>query len=61
MASAESKQLPSLLRSLNHVSRVVSDVQQTTQFYQDLLGFIPIRRPGGLTFDGAWCVPLRGT
>ena len=42
------------LKSLNHVSRVCRNVYLTTQFYETVLGFIPIVRPGALKFDGAW-------
>lgn len=42
------------LKSLNHVSRVCRDVHATTNFYEKVLGFIPIVRPGALKFDGAW-------
>jgi catechol 2,3-dioxygenase-like lactoylglutathione lyase family enzyme len=30
------------------------------RFYADVLGFVPIRRPGSFDFDGAWCVRGRG-
>jgi catechol 2,3-dioxygenase-like lactoylglutathione lyase family enzyme len=42
------------LKSLNHVSRVCRNVHVTTDFYENVLGFIPIVRPGALKFDGAW-------
>lgn len=42
------------LKSLNHVSRVCRDVHTATDFYENVLGFIPIVRPGALKFDGAW-------
>uniref|UniRef100_A0A7I4EBV2 VOC domain-containing protein n=1 Tax=Physcomitrium patens TaxID=3218 RepID=A0A7I4EBV2_PHYPA len=42
------------LKSLNHVSRVCRNVHATTHFYEKVLGFIPIVRPGALKFDGAW-------
>ncbi|KAG0583396.1 hypothetical protein M758_3G134600 [Ceratodon purpureus] len=42
------------LKSLNHVSRVCRNVHVTTHFYEKVLGFIPIVRPGALKFDGAW-------
>lgn len=53
MAIQKDKQsLP--LKSLNHVSRVCRNVHATTHFYEYVLGFIPIVRPGALKFDGAW-------
>ncbi|KAG0591533.1 hypothetical protein M758_1G178900 [Ceratodon purpureus] len=48
----EKRTLP--LKSLNHVSRVCRDVNATTYFYEHVLGFIPIKRPGSFDFDGAW-------
>lgn len=42
------------LKSLNHVSRVCRSVHVTTNFYEKVLGFIPVVRPGALKFDGAW-------
>nr|PNR46752.1 hypothetical protein PHYPA_013872 [Physcomitrium patens] len=49
---AAKRSLP--LKSLNHVSRVCRDVNATTIFYENVLGFVPIKRPGSLDFDGAW-------
>ncbi|XP_078432366.1 glyoxylase I 4-like [Wolffia australiana] len=42
------------LTSLNHISIVCRSVETSLDFYQDVLGFIPIRRPESLKFDGAW-------
>ncbi|CAA7403166.1 unnamed protein product [Spirodela intermedia] len=42
------------LTSLNHISLVCRNVERSLDFYQDVLGFIPIRRPESLKFDGAW-------
>jgi len=28
--------------------------EESISFYQDVLGFFPIRRPGSFDFDGAW-------
>jgi len=42
------------LTSLNHISLVCKSVEQSLEFYQDVLGFFPIRRPGSFDFDGAW-------
>ncbi|KAF9612014.1 hypothetical protein IFM89_037297 [Coptis chinensis] len=46
---------PSLpLLSLNHVSFVCKDVIQSAKFYQEVLGFVLIRRPSSFRFEGAW-------
>ncbi|XP_068653293.1 glyoxylase I 4-like [Aristolochia californica] len=42
------------LTSLNHISLVCRSVEKSLDFYQNVLGFIPIRRPGSFDFDGAW-------
>ena len=47
------KSLP--LLSLNHISRVVKDVQASIDFYVGVLGFIEIKRPSSFHFEGAWC------
>lgn len=41
---------------LNHISRVCSDVQASLDFYVDVLGFVPVKRPTSLelSFHGAW-------
>ena len=43
------------LLSLNHISRVVKDVQASIDFYTRVLGFIEIKRPSSFHFEGAWC------
>ncbi|XP_065865002.1 glyoxylase I 4 [Euphorbia lathyris] len=45
---------PLHLKSLNHISLVCRSVEESIDFYQNVLGFIPIRRPGSFDFDGAW-------
>ncbi|KAF5193938.1 Metallothiol transferase fosb, partial [Thalictrum thalictroides] len=46
---------PSLpLLSLNHVSFICKNVAQSAKFYQDVLGFVLIRRPSSFSFEGAW-------
>uniref|UniRef100_A0A7N0UXR9 VOC domain-containing protein n=1 Tax=Kalanchoe fedtschenkoi TaxID=63787 RepID=A0A7N0UXR9_KALFE len=40
--------------SLNHVSLLCNSVRASTQFYRDVLGFIPIKRPSTFNFNGAW-------
>ncbi|KAK6915010.1 Glyoxalase/fosfomycin resistance/dioxygenase domain [Dillenia turbinata] len=45
---------PLHLTSLNHVSLVCRSVEESINFYQNVLGFFPVRRPGSFDFDGAW-------
>ncbi|KAL8250189.1 hypothetical protein R6Q59_033882 [Mikania micrantha] len=45
---------PLQLKSLNHISLVCRSVEESTDFYTNVLGFVPIRRPGSFDFDGAW-------
>ncbi|XP_010254369.1 PREDICTED: uncharacterized protein LOC104595363 [Nelumbo nucifera] len=45
---------PLRLTSLNHISIVCRSVEESLKFYQDVLGFIPVRRPESLKFEGAW-------
>lgn len=47
---------PLHLKSLNHISIVCRSVEKSLDFYQNILGFLPIRRPGSFNFDGAWWV-----
>ena len=47
---------PPPLASLNHISIVCRSVEASLRFYTDVLGFVPIRRPGSFDFDGAWYV-----
>ncbi|ONH92756.1 hypothetical protein PRUPE_8G193600 [Prunus persica] len=42
------------LKSLNHISLVCRSVEKSLDFYQSVLGFFPIRRPGSFDFIGAW-------
>ncbi|KAG8067325.1 hypothetical protein GUJ93_ZPchr0005g15946 [Zizania palustris] len=42
------------LASLNHISIVCRSLPESLSFYTDVLGFIPVRRPGSFDFDGAW-------
>ncbi|KAJ7978894.1 Lactoylglutathione lyase / glyoxalase I family protein [Quillaja saponaria] len=41
-------------KSLNHISLVCRSVEKSLDFYTNVLGFFPIRRPGSFKFDGAW-------
>ncbi|XP_057501699.1 glyoxylase I 4-like [Actinidia eriantha] len=45
---------PLHLKSLNHISLVCRSVEKSLDFYQNVLGFFPIRRPNSFEFDGAW-------
>ncbi|XP_077248804.1 glyoxylase I 4-like [Tasmannia lanceolata] len=47
-----SPQLP--LLSLNHVSFVCKSVSKSVRFYEDVLGFVLIKRPSSFKFEGAW-------
>ncbi|XP_074556845.1 glyoxylase I 4-like [Curcuma longa] len=42
------------LTSLNHISILCKSVESSLLFFQNVLGFVPIRRPSSFTFDGAW-------
>ncbi|KAG6436921.1 hypothetical protein SASPL_101827 [Salvia splendens] len=48
----EEKEAP--LMALNHVSRVCRSVEESVEFYTKVLGFVLIKRPESLHFDGAW-------
>ncbi|VVA91432.1 unnamed protein product [Arabis nemorensis] len=45
---------PLHLTSLNHVSLVCRSIEESMNFYQNVLGFFPVRRPESLNFEGAW-------
>ncbi|CAI0389647.1 unnamed protein product [Linum tenue] len=45
---------PLQLKSLNHISVACRSLERSLEFYQNVLGFFPIRRPGSFNFDGAW-------
>ncbi|KAJ6389774.1 hypothetical protein OIU77_027988 [Salix suchowensis] len=40
--------------SLNHVSFVCKSVPESVKFYDDVLGFVLIKRPSSFKFEGAW-------
>ena len=48
----QQQQLP--LMTLNHVSRLCRNVQESIDFYTKVLGFVRIERPPAFDFDGAW-------
>ncbi|XP_057976658.1 glyoxylase I 4-like [Malania oleifera] len=50
--SSSSSKLP--LLSLNHVSFVCKSVSRSVRFYEDVLGFVLIKRPSSFNFQGAW-------
>ncbi|KGN45284.1 uncharacterized protein LOC101209593 [Cucumis sativus] len=50
----ESEGNPLHLKSINHISLLCKSVEESIYFYQNILGFFPIRRPGSFKFDGAW-------
>lgn len=50
----ENTRNPLHLKSLNHISLLCRSVEESMSFYQNVLGFLPIRRPGSFDFDGAW-------
>ncbi|XWS17162.1 hypothetical protein CRYUN_Cryun33cG0044600 [Craigia yunnanensis] len=45
---------PLQLKCLNHVSIVCRSIEKSLDFYQNVLGFFPIKRPGSFDFSGAW-------
>lgn len=44
----------SVIRSLQHLGLVVSDVDESRRFYGDALGLEEIERPAAFRFGGAW-------
>ncbi|QCD76434.1 uncharacterized protein LOC114186926 [Vigna unguiculata] len=52
LSSASATPLP--LLSLNHVSFVCKSVSESVKFYEDVLGFVLIKRPSSFKFEGAW-------
>ncbi|XP_031280939.1 uncharacterized protein LOC116139400 [Pistacia vera] len=49
---------PLRLRSLNYVSFVCRSLEKSLNFYQNVLGFVRIKRPGSFDFTGACVVSL---
>ncbi|KAJ7296881.1 hypothetical protein O6H91_Y094400 [Diphasiastrum complanatum] len=45
---------PLPLSSLNHISRNCANIEASFNFYINVLGFVPVKRPQFLKFDGAW-------
>lgn len=46
------------LLALNHVSYVCKSLAMSVKFYQDVLGFVLVKRPSSFDFEGAWYVRL---
>ncbi|XP_010912492.1 glyoxylase I 4 [Elaeis guineensis] len=46
--------LPLPLMSLNHVSFVCRSVSRSVKFYEEVLGFVSVKRPSSFNFHGAW-------
>ena len=42
------------LLSLNHVSLLCRSVWDSVRFYEEVLGFVLIKRPSSFKFNGAW-------
>ncbi|RZC44750.1 hypothetical protein C5167_037698 [Papaver somniferum] len=42
------------LLSLNHVSYLCKSVTESAKFYQEVLGFVLIKRPSSFQIEGAW-------
>jgi catechol 2,3-dioxygenase-like lactoylglutathione lyase family enzyme len=42
------------VRSVNHITRVVKDLDKSADFYREVLGFMEVRRPTGIACDGVW-------
>ncbi|GLJ15391.1 hypothetical protein SUGI_0252600 [Cryptomeria japonica] len=54
MVNSGEKGGPLRLRSLNHISMVVTSIEDSINFYENVLGFIRVKRPGSFNFNGAW-------
>ncbi|XP_028794148.1 uncharacterized protein LOC114749778 [Neltuma alba] len=54
VSASNSEAVPLPLLSLNHVSFVCKNVSQSVKFYEDVLGFVLIKRPSSFNFEGAW-------
>ncbi|BBN04366.1 hypothetical protein MPTK1_3g03980 [Marchantia polymorpha subsp. ruderalis] len=42
------------LSCINHISRKCSNLPESQRFYEDLLGFVQVKRPGSLAVSGVW-------
>ncbi|KAA8545475.1 hypothetical protein F0562_020259 [Nyssa sinensis] len=52
LSSSPASKLP--LLSLNHVSFICKSVSRSVRFYEEVLGFVLIKRPSSFDFEGAW-------
>ena len=50
----EEEEEPLPLMSLNHVSRLCKSVEDSMDFYEKIMGFVPMKRPEAFNFGGAW-------
>ncbi|CAL5444623.1 unnamed protein product [Camellia sinensis] len=55
----ENLENPLRLTSLNHVSLVCGSLEKSIDFYTNVLGFVPVRRPNSFNFDGACCSVIK--
>lgn len=53
-SSSKHDELP--LLALNHVSYVCKSLTTSVKFYEDVLGFVLVKRPSSFDFEGAWYV-----
>lgn len=54
LSSSTKHELP--LLALNHVSYVCRSLATSVKFYEDVLGFVRVKRPSSFDFEGAWYV-----
>ncbi|KAK7246902.1 hypothetical protein RIF29_41772 [Crotalaria pallida] len=54
LASSKAMHMPLPLLSMNHVSFVCKSVCESVKFYENVLGFVLIKRPSSFKFEGAW-------
>ncbi|KAF9612009.1 hypothetical protein IFM89_037292 [Coptis chinensis] len=54
MEIEEIKECSLPLLSLNHISLLCRSVNTSSRFYEEVLGFVLIKRPASFNFDGAW-------
>ncbi|OVA05072.1 Glyoxalase/fosfomycin resistance/dioxygenase domain [Macleaya cordata] len=54
IVSYEEERMVMPLLSLNHVSFLCKSVSRSVRFYEQVLGFVLIKRPSSFNFQGAW-------
>lgn len=52
ISSSTKHEMPFL--ALNHVSYVCKSLATSVKFYEDVLGFVLVKRPSSFDFEGAW-------